>query len=35
MLIEWLKVGEIEVFCYLVGCPYTEQGIVIDPTKHV
>lgn len=31
MLIEWLKVGELEVFCYLVGCPYTKQGIVIDP----
>jgi len=31
MLIEWLIVGELEVFCYLIGCPDTKEGIVIDP----
>lgn len=31
MLIESLIVGELEVFCYLIGCPNTKEGIVIDP----
>lgn len=31
MLIERLTVGELDVFCYLIGCPDTKEGIVIDP----
>lgn len=31
MYLEQIKVGFMEVFCYLVGCPESKECIVIDP----
>jgi glyoxylase-like metal-dependent hydrolase (beta-lactamase superfamily II) len=31
MDIEQMKVGFMEVFCYLVSCPRTREALVIDP----
>jgi hydroxyacylglutathione hydrolase len=31
MLIEQIPVGEMAVFCYLVGCEETRQAAAIDP----
>jgi hydroxyacylglutathione hydrolase len=31
MNIEQIKVGFMDVFCYLVSCPRTNEAIVIDP----
>ncbi len=31
MDIEQMKVGFMDVFCYLVACPRTEEALVIDP----
>lgn len=31
MLIEQIKVGYMEVFCYLLGCKATGRGLAIDP----
>lgn len=31
MIIERLVVGPLQTNCYLVGCPQTKEGIVIDP----
>ena len=31
MIIEQIKVGYMEVYCYLVGCKATGKGLVIDP----
>ncbi|MBW2107086.1 MAG: MBL fold metallo-hydrolase [Deltaproteobacteria bacterium] len=31
MIIEQIKVGFMEVFCYLLGCKKTGLGLVIDP----
>ena len=31
MDIEQMKVGFMEVFCYLVACPRTREALVIDP----
>jgi len=31
MILEQWKVGFMEVFCYLVGCPETKECLVIDP----
>lgn len=31
MILEQMKVGFMEVFCYLVGCPETMECLVIDP----
>jgi hydroxyacylglutathione hydrolase len=31
MDIEQMKVGFMEVFCYLVSCPRTKEALVIDP----
>ena len=31
MDIEQMKVGFMDVFCYLVACPRTKEGLVIDP----
>jgi glyoxylase-like metal-dependent hydrolase (beta-lactamase superfamily II) len=31
MEIEQIKVGFMDVFCYLVSCPETQQALVIDP----
>lgn len=31
MLLHRMKVGELEAFCYLVGCERTKGGAVIDP----
>jgi hydroxyacylglutathione hydrolase len=31
MIIEQIKVGFMEVFCYLLGCGATGKGLVIDP----
>ena len=31
MIIEQLKVGMLENFCYILGCEITKQGIIIDP----
>lgn len=31
MIIEQIKVGFMEVFCYLLGCKTTGVGLVIDP----
>lgn len=31
MNIEQMKVGFMDVFCYLVGCPKTREALVIDP----
>ncbi len=31
MLIKQMIVGSMEVFCYLLGCEETNEGIVIDP----
>jgi glyoxylase-like metal-dependent hydrolase (beta-lactamase superfamily II) len=31
MILEQLVVGQLGTNCYLVGCPETRQGLVIDP----
>lgn len=31
MEIEQMKVGYMEVFCYIVSCPETQEALVIDP----
>jgi hydroxyacylglutathione hydrolase len=31
MDIEQMKVGFMEVFCYILGCPSTKEALVIDP----
>jgi glyoxylase-like metal-dependent hydrolase (beta-lactamase superfamily II) len=31
MILEQIKVGYMEVFCYLVGCSETRECLVIDP----
>lgn len=31
MDVEQMKVGFMEVFCYIVSCPNTKQALVIDP----
>lgn len=31
LIIEQMKVGHMDVFCYLVGCGTTGAGLVIDP----
>ena len=31
LIIEAIKVGPLEVICYIVGCPATGQGMLIDP----
>jgi len=31
MILEQLKVGFMEVFCYLLGCEATRKAVVIDP----
>ncbi len=31
LVINAIKVGPLEVLCYLVGCPATGQGMLIDP----
>jgi hydroxyacylglutathione hydrolase len=31
MNIEQIKVGFMEVFCYLLSCPRTKEALFIDP----
>jgi hydroxyacylglutathione hydrolase len=31
LIIEAIKVGSLEVICYVVGCPTTGEGLLIDP----
>ncbi|HUU41685.1 MAG TPA: MBL fold metallo-hydrolase, partial [Desulfatiglandales bacterium] len=31
MDIEQMKVGFMEVFCYILGCPRAKEALVIDP----
>ncbi|UCG81515.1 MAG: MBL fold metallo-hydrolase [Desulfobacterales bacterium] len=31
MIIKQLKVGFMEVFCYILGCEQTSKGLLIDP----
>ncbi len=31
LIIEAVKVGPLEVICYVLGCPATGQGMLIDP----
>ncbi|MFP7755436.1 MBL fold metallo-hydrolase [Thermodesulfobacteriota bacterium B35] len=31
MILDQLKVGEMEVFCYILGCGESNTGVVIDP----
>lgn len=31
MIIKQLKVGVMEVFCYILGCKDTHEGVLIDP----
>jgi len=31
MDIEQMKVGLMEVFCYILSCPRTNEALVIDP----
>jgi glyoxylase-like metal-dependent hydrolase (beta-lactamase superfamily II) len=31
MIIKQVKVGVMEVFCYILGCEDTHQGVLIDP----
>ncbi len=31
MIMDQLKVGEMEVFCYLLGCRESRQAVIIDP----
>lgn len=31
MIVEQLKIGMLENFCYILGCRVTKQGIIIDP----
>ena len=35
MIIEQIQVGNFAVFAYVVGCPETGEGIVIDPADQV
>lgn len=35
MIIEQMKVGDFEVFAYIVGCEETGEGVVIDPAADV
>lgn len=35
MLIEQLEVGNFGVYAYLLGCPETGEGIVVDPADEV
>ncbi len=30
-IVEWLKVGELGVMCYLVMCPATARAAIVDP----
>ena len=34
VFIRRLEVGPLSTNCYLVGCPETQQGVVIDPGGH-
>ena len=34
MIVEALSVGLIQTNCYVVGCPETRQGAIIDPGGH-
>jgi hydroxyacylglutathione hydrolase len=31
LIIEAIKVGPLEVICYVLGCPSTRQGLLVDP----
>jgi hydroxyacylglutathione hydrolase len=31
MIIEQIKVGFMEVFCYILGCQATQKGLLVDP----
>ena len=31
MIIEQITVGDMEVFCYVVGCEKTREAAAIDP----
>ncbi len=31
MIIKQIKVGFMEVFCYILGCETTQKGVLIDP----
>ncbi|MEW6264376.1 MAG: MBL fold metallo-hydrolase [Thermodesulfobacteriota bacterium] len=31
MIVKQLLVGQMAVFCYLIGCPETKEALVIDP----
>ncbi len=31
LIIEAVKVGPLEVICYVLGCPSTHQGLLVDP----
>ena len=31
MIIEQLTVGQMAVFCYIIGCPETGEALVVDP----
>jgi glyoxylase-like metal-dependent hydrolase (beta-lactamase superfamily II) len=35
MIVRQLKVGVMDVFCYIVGCEKTREGMVIDPGAEV
>ncbi|MGD8504973.1 MAG: MBL fold metallo-hydrolase [Syntrophobacterales bacterium] len=35
MIIEQVQVGNFAVFAYVVGCPETGEGIIIDPADQV
>jgi len=35
MILKRLTVGDLDVFCYIVGCEQTGRGAVIDPGGHV
>lgn len=35
MIIEQVQVGNFMVFAYIVGCPETGEGIIIDPADEV
>ena len=34
MELEQIKVGFMDVFCYLVACPVTKEALLIDPGGH-
>ncbi len=31
MIIEQMKIGPMDVFCYILGCEDTHRGLLIDP----